>query len=259
MKTTTKWLMAVGALAAAGVLAVAGVVAGWFVLGRVSPTLRSLPKYSIEQTDSERAWHRRTTVHFESADYVRDFEDAPIWLAYPVPTNVIGRAPFGSALVCSIPGQDPANYIAVDCGSEMEAYEVFRNVKHPPFDWRQATFQAMESAGLMMHAERKRITDAALIADVVRTLRDGTPTPAGELPGALTRPQPPGAVENMCRLQLYSDDLPGLAFCPMLFRGETGSVYLAESIGVEYTNRTQQMHANWIPASESFAQWLNTP
>ena len=42
-------------------------------------------------------------------------------------------------------------------------------------------------------------------------------------------------------------------------QGAMGSVYLAESIGVEYTNRTQQMHANWIPANKSFTQWLKTP
>ena len=259
MKTTTKWLMAAGTLAVAGVLAVGGVVVGRFGLGWMPPALRSLPKYSMKQTDSEHPWYRRTAVHFRSEDYVRDFDDAPIWLAYPVPTNVIGRAPFGNALVCSIPGQNPANYIAVDCGSEMEAYEVFRNVKHPPFDWRHATFQTMDAVGSMMHAEHKRITDAALIADIVRTLHDGTPTPAGELPAALTTPQPPGTVENLGRLQLYSDDLPGLTFCPMLYRNETGAVYLAESIGVEYTNRNQQMHANWIPANESFTQWLKTP
>lgn len=255
MKTITKWLMAAGV----GGLAVGAVTAGWLVRGWVAPALQSLPKYSMRQTDSEHRGYRRTTVHFRSADYIRDFEDAPIWLAHPVPTNVIGRAPFGHARVCSIPGQDPANYIAVDCGSEMESYEVFRHVEHPPFDWRQATFQAMESAGSMMHAERKRITDAALIADVVRTLRDGTPTPAGALPETLTAPQLPGSVESLGRLQLYSDDLPGLAFCPMLYRDETGSVYLAESVGIEYANRTQQMHANWIPAHEPLAQWLATP
>ena len=259
IKTTSKWLIAAGALAAVGLLAVGGVAVGRFVLGRVQPVLRSLPTYSMKQTDSEHPWYRRTTVRFRSADYVRDFEDAPIWLAYPVPTNVIGRAPFGNARVCSIPGQNPANYIAVDCGSEMEAYEVFRNVKHRPFDWRHAKFQEMDFVGSMMHAEHKRTTDSALIADVVGSLRDGMPTPTGKLPAALTASQPPGAVENLGRLQLYSDGLPGLAFCPMLYWDNTGSVYLAESIGVEYSNRTQQIHANWIPANESFARWLRTP
>ena len=249
MTTTKKWLIVL----AAGVgcmLAVGAVVVGWVVLGGVPAALRGLPKISMEQTDSTHPWYRRTTVHFNSAVYVSDFEDYPIGLAYPVPTHAIGRAPFGNALVCSIPGQNQADYIAVDCGSEMEAYEVFRNVSHPPFDWRNAKFQAMEFAGTMIHVEHKRTADTTLIAEVVRTLREGSPAPLS-LPASVD-------ATNLARVCLFSDDLPGLMFCPTVYLDESGSVYLAESVGIEYGNRTQKIHAQWIPAGESFTQWLKT-
>src|SRR5262245_51090170 len=145
-------MIGVVAVAAAGV---AVVVVGWFALEAVPVGNLHLPKYSLDQTDSAHRWYRRTTVHFNSAVYVNDFEDYSIWLAYPVPTHAIGRAPFGNSLVCSIPGQEPTDYVAVDCGSEMEAYEVFRNAYRSPFDWRHASFQKMEFAGTLMTAEAK--------------------------------------------------------------------------------------------------------
>jgi hypothetical protein len=251
MTAQTKWLIALGAVVAAGLLGCGAVVVLWNVLKYVPPALRWLPKYSLEQTDSSHPWYRRTPVHFQSAVYVNDFEDYPILLADPVPTNAIGRAPFGNSLVCSIPGQSTNDYIAVDCGSEMEAYEVFRNVQHPPFDWRHAQFRAMEFAGTMVRTASKRTTDPAVIAAVVSTLRDGTPVPL-TLPVAVN-------TTNLPALHLFSDALPGLMFCPWVYRDETGSVYLAESVGVEYTNRTAKVHANWIPASPLFTRWMQTP
>lgn len=251
MSTQPKWLIALAALLAAGLLTVCALVIGWLTLGGVPPRLRHLPAYSLEQTDSAHPWYRRTTVRFKSAVYVNDFEDAPIALVNPVPTQSIGRAPFGNSLVCSVPGENPADYIAVDCGSEMEAYEVFRNVQHPPFDWRHARFQAMEFAGTTIHMKHKRTPDPALIADVVRTLRDGTPV-------ALSLPDSINAI-NLARLNLFSDELPGLMFCPTVYWDGDGSVYLTESFGIEYGNRIQKIHAKWIRAGESFARWLQTP
>ena len=70
------------------------------------------------------------------------------------PTNAIGRTAFGGGKICSIPGQPPTAYIAVDDGSEMPAYEVFRNSQWPGFDWRHAKFQSLEftgQIGLMAH------------------------------------------------------------------------------------------------------------
>lgn len=247
LTTKMKVWIGVAALAVAGV---ALVVVGWFVLEAVPVTHLGLPKYSLEQTDSAHRWYRRTTVHFNSAVYLNDFEDYSIWLAYPVPTHAIGRSPFGNGLVCSIPGQGPTDYIAVDCGSEMEAYEVFRNADHPPFDWRRAKFQAMEYAGTMMHSEHERTADSTLIAGVVRTLREGAPVPVS-LPPSINS-------TNLARLNLYSDELPGLMFCPAVYRDPAGPVYLAESFAVEYANRTEKIHAQWIPAGDSLAQWLKS-
>ena len=247
MRTRTKWLIGVAAVAAAFV---AVVVIGFFALETVPAEHLHLPKVSLEQTDSAHRWYRRTTVHFNSAVYLNDFEDYSIWLAYPVPTQAIGRAPFGNSLVCAIPGQEPTDYIAVDCGSEMEAYEVLRNANHPPFDWRHASFQAMEFAGTVMHAEHKHTADTTLVADVVRTLREGRPASLS-LPASVNS-------TNVARLNLHSDALPGLMFCPAVYRDSAGTAYLAESFGVEYGNRTEKIHAQWIPASESFTQWLNT-
>lgn len=247
MTTRTKWLIGVAAIVAAGT-AVVGI--GWFALEAVPAAKLGLPKYSLQQTESAHRWYRRTTVHFDAKVYVNDFDDYSIWLEYPVPTQAIGRAPFGNSLVCSIPGQKPADYIAVDCGSEMEAYVVFRNASHPPFDWRHATFQSMEFAGTMMHAEHKQTSDSSLIADVVRTLCEGRPVPV-QMPAGINS-------TNLGRLNLHSDALPGLMFCPAVFSDSTGSVYLAESFGVEYGNHTEVIHAQWTPASAPFVQWLKT-
>src|SRR5262245_31692817 len=110
MTTKTKWLIGVAGVAAAGVAVVAF---GWLTLEAVPDENLHLPKYSLEQTDSAHRWYRRTTVRFNSAAYINDFEDYSIGLAYPVPTQPIGRAPFGNALACSIPGQAATDYIPV--------------------------------------------------------------------------------------------------------------------------------------------------
>src|SRR5262245_58624741 len=240
-------MIGVVAVAAAGV---AVVVVGWFALEAVPVGNLHLPKYSLEQTDSVHRWYRRTTVHFNSTVYVNDFEDYSLWLAYPVPTHAIGRAPFGNSLVCTVPGQEPTDYIAVDCGSEMEAYEVFRNANLSPFDWRHASFQKMDFAGTMIHPERKSATDSTLIRDVIRTLREGEPATVS-LPASVNS-------TNLARLNLYSDALPGLMFCPAVYCDSVGGAYLAENFAVEYVDRTERIHAQWVPASPSFAQWLAT-
>ena len=147
-----------------------------------------------------------------------------------------------------VPGQGPSDYIAVDCGSEMEAYEVFRNADRPPFDWRHASFQSMEYAGTMMHSQHERTADSTLIADVVRTLCEGAPVTVS-LPASINS-------TNLARLSLFSDELPGLMFCPAVYRDSAGPVYLAESFAVEYANRTEKIHAQWIQAGDSLAHWL---
>jgi hypothetical protein len=251
MMSKKKWLIVALVGAAAGVVAVGALVIGLVVWHDEMPADPLLPVYTLEQTDSTHPWYRRTTVTCGSAVYVNDFEDYSVLLANPVPTHAIGRPPFGNSLVCSIPGQSPADYIAMDCGSEMPAYEVFRNVNRPPFDWRHAKFQALEFAGMIGHTEHKRTTDPALIADVVRTLSEGTPTTL-PLPVAMTG-------SNICGVYMDCEQLPGLVFCPEVYRDASGPVYLSESFAVEFTNRTQRIHARWIPARPLFTKWVQTP
>ena len=123
MTTKAKWLIVAGAVVAAGMLAVI-VVVGLLVFQDEVPRHPLLPVYQLEQVDSTHPWYRRTTVRCGSAVYVEDFEEYALRLANVDPTNAIGRSSFGNALMCSIPGQSPSNYVAVDCGSEMPAYEI---------------------------------------------------------------------------------------------------------------------------------------
>jgi hypothetical protein len=251
MTTRTKWLMVGGAIAVVGVLAIGAVVVGWFVLEEVPPANLLLPVYTLEQVDSTHPWYRRTTVKLGSAVYVEDFEDYGLELWNPVPTVGIGRPSFGNSMMCSIPGESPSNYVAVDCGSEMPAYEVFRNVNQPVFDWRHAKFQSLEFPGFTAGRNLKRSTDAALMAEVVKTLEEGTPT-TEVFPLAEMR-------SNVCSVCLFTDELPGIKFCPQAYRDESGAVYLAESLGMEPLNRGMRYHGRWIPAGALFTAWVKTP
>jgi hypothetical protein len=127
---------------------------------------------------------------------------------------------------------------------------VFRNVNHPPFDWRKAKFQSMEIGTATIHPERKRSTDPALIAEVVRTLSDGVPTTA-ELPADISS-------KNIAELQMESDEIQGLYFCPHVYVEKSGTVYLATSMGSEFTQHTVKFHAGWITAGPRFTSWMNT-
>lgn len=248
--TKKKWLIVVIAGGAFGPAGIGVLVVGLFVFQFVLPANRSLPVYTSQQTSSAHPGYRRSTVTSGASVYVQDFEEYSLRLAYPEPTNAIGRTAFGNGKICAIPGQSPTNYIAVDCRSEMPAYEVYRNTNSPPFDWRHATFQSMEFTGVLGTQSHKRTTDPSLIADLIRTLSDGTPV------------TPPLTIlnnTNVSAVHLASGGLPGLIFCPQVHRDATGSFYVAASMAIEFTNRTEKIHAQWIPASPLFSQWLQTP
>src|SRR5262245_17171338 len=106
----------------------------------------SLPVYVAEQTDSDHPGYRRSTVSTEGAASVNDFEEQSLQPIESDPKKVVGRSRFGYGKICAISGQDPSAYLAVDVGSEMPAYAVYRSTKHPPFDWRHATFQKLRLA-----------------------------------------------------------------------------------------------------------------
>ncbi len=265
MMSAKKWLIVAGLGAALGLVTVGVVlVVIWrFVSQGGRPVDYSLPVYTFEQTDSTHPGYRRTTITSGTTVYVQAYEEYALRLANPDPTNAVGRTAFGGGKICAIPGQPPTDYLAVDCGSEMPAYEVFRNSQRPPFDWRTVKFQTLEVAannsgvssnsasgtiGLTTH---KRTTDPAVIEDVLRTLREGTPT---TLPSLV-----PVTTSNLDGVHLISDQLPGLIFSPAVYRDPAGPVYLAESLAVEFTNRTTRIHARWIVASPLFTKWVQTP
>jgi hypothetical protein len=251
MTTRTKWLIAAGVIVAAGVLAVGVVVVGWSVLEAVPPANLHLPVYQLDQVDSTHQWYRRTTVKLGAEVYVQDYEDYGLQLANPDPKSGIGRPSFGNSLMCSIPGESPSQYVAVDCGSEMPAYEVFRNVKQPVFDWRHAKYRSMVFSGAAAGKNGKQSTDAAVMAEVVETLVAGTPTTA-TFPVA-------EAGTNVCNVCLFSDELPGIGFCPRVYWDASGAIYLAESMGMEPLTRGMKFHARWIPAGALFTAWVKAP
>jgi hypothetical protein len=252
--TRTKWLILIAAMLALGLVTV-GLLGLALFVHFVGPhetaTNPSLPVYTSDQTNSAHAGYRRTTLSCGNAVYVNDFEEYALLLINVEPTQAVGRTAFGDGKICAIPGQKPEAYLAGDVGSEMPAYAVFRNSQLPPFDWRTASFREMQYTGLGSAGVDKRTVDPALIADVVRTLKEGTPV----------IPPPPGSdsLTNIAGLRLYSDQLPGLVYCPAVYLDRAGQVYLAENMAMEFTNRLTLVQASWIPAGPPFTQWVKTP
>lgn len=251
MTTKKKWLIVVALGAAVGLGAVVVLLVFVFVLPGGRLVDYTLPVYSLQQTDSSHPGYRRTTATAKPAVFVQDFEEYALRLVNNDPTNVVGRTAFGGGKICSIPGQKSTDYLAVDCGSEMPAYAVFRNSQLPPFDWRTAKFQALEFTGTIGLTAHKRTTDPAVIEDVLRTLREGTPATL-----VITAPLTSSKIDEV---HLFSDQLPGLSFSAGVYRDTAGPVYLTESFAVEFTNRTERIHARWVPASALFTKWLQSP
>ena len=94
-------------------------------------------------------------------------------------------------------------------------------------------------------------TNAALLAEVVRNLRDGTPVELSGFPFA--------GVTNLTTIKMTSEQLPGLLFCPSVYYYGNGTIYLAESLMMDATATPQKLHARWIPASPTLTQWLKLP
>src|SRR6266404_2306911 len=175
MSTKAKWLILIAVGMAVCVAMVGIVCVAWFFgLGNFKVG-GWLPVYKIEQTASAHPGFLRTTVTSGTSVFVSDYDEYALQLQDVEPKNAIGRGPIGGKMVYTITGQKPTDYIAVDEGSEMPAYAVYRNSQLPPFGWRHAKFQAMEYTAPVGPASHKRTTDPALIEDVVSTLRDGTP------------------------------------------------------------------------------------
>lgn len=239
----TKWLILISPNRALHL-----VLTGAFFIGLFTSCSDSgLPAYKSDQTDSSRAGYRRSTLTSGTDVYVSDYEDAALQLINPEPSPVIGRTAFGNGKICAIPGQPTTAYIAGDVGSEMPAYAVFRNANQPPFDWRTATFREMSFTGLDAGRTYKQTTNTALLAEVIRTLREGTPVKLPAFPFA--------AVTNLSTLRMSTDQLPGIVFCPQVCVDANGTFYIAESLMMDL-KPTPQLHAKWIAVGSTLAEWL---
>ncbi len=241
-------LLTIGGIGAALMLAVAlGFFAGHELAAGGDP---GLPVYTMgPQSASSHPGYFHDSVTGGGEVYVNDYEEAGLQLTFSEPQTVIGlMGSISPAKVGAIPGQPVAAYIAVDCGSEMPAYVPYRNVKQPPFDWRTVTFREMTARQQYKFGPVVTTTNAALMAEVVRLLRDGTPV---EL-----KPFPFSGATNLTTLNLTSDQLPGLLFCPPLCYYGDGNLYLAESLMVDFSVKPPQVRARWIPASPLLTRWL---
>ena len=255
--TKKHWLILAVVVAVCGLVGAALVVA--LVLGffagheEATGSDPGLPIYTMgQQTPSSHPGYLHDTVTGGGEVYVHDYEEYCVQLIETEPQTVIGlMGSISPAKVGAVPGQPVTAYIMVDCGSEMPAYEPYRNIKQPPFDWRTATFRQMTAFRQYKFGPLATTTNAALMAEVVRVLRDGTPV---EL-----NPFPFSGATNLITLNLASDQLPGMLFCPALCYYGDGNIYLAESLMPDFTVTPLQVRARWIPASPMLTQWLKTP
>ena len=244
--TTKKRLIVIAAGGAVCFLGVCTLALAWG-LGFFGEGSR-LSVYKLEQTASSHAGYLRTTLTHGNDVYVNDFEEAALRLAVTEPPTAIGRMGIGVDNVRAIPGQPVTAYVACDVGSEMPAYEPFRNTRQAPLDWRTATFRTMTFASPSGARASATTTDPALLAEVVRLLRDGTPVSLPRMPFA--------DASKLGSASMDSDQLLGLLFCPVVYTDARGAIYLAESLMVDFTASPPQTDARWIPASPTLLQWL---
>jgi len=255
--TNKHWLILVAVVASCGLIGGALVLAltlGFFAgHEEASGSDPGLPIYTMgQQTASSHPGYLHDTVTGGGEVYVNDYEEACLQLTLSEPQTVIGlMGSISPAKVGAIPGQPVTAYIMVDCGSEMPAYEPYRNIKQPPFDWRTATFREMTARQQYKFGPLVTTTNAALMAEVVRLLRDGAPVKLNPFPFSGTT--------NLTTLNLTSDQLPGMLFCPALCYYGDGNIYIAESLMPDFTVTPPQVRARWIPASPMLTQWLKGP
>ena len=212
-----------------------------------------LPVYTTAQSASAHAGYLHDSLTGDGEVYVHDIEEYCLQIATADPKPVIGRlGTFGNSTVCAIPGQPVTAYVAGDCGGEMPAFAPYRNVKQPPFDWRTATYRQLDFLPPGGRSNWRQSTNTALIAEVVRVLREDAPV---ELPGVPFT----GMNTNLSAIKLTCDQLPGLLFCPSVYFNGNGTIYLAESETIDWTPKPAQLHSRWIPASPLLTEWLKGP
>lgn len=231
----SKWILVV-AFGLLACLCVIGCVVGWVIFG--NPQNVGLPLFRMEQIPSEHEGYRHTTLTHGTTVYVNDYEESALVTFGPLPTQKIGRFPvneYGDSGVYAIPGQDPSAYVLE---YDPMYQTVYRNIQHPPFDWRAAEFQMMR---LYLPGSPKETSDAQIILDALTALKEGTtisvPFQAdGNYAG----------YENYW-LQSFSDQIPGLAYNFSVHVSPDGNAYLAEN----YASN------QWFSAGALFVDWMN--
>ncbi len=209
---------------------------GWLIFGALSQ-----PVHKMEQTDSSHEGYRRTTLTNGGVVYVHDFEEYALAAFGEGTREKIGNLPLGGfedTGIYSIPGQSPSAYVL-----EFDPmYEiVYRNIEHPPFDWRTASFEMMRL--IFPSRNPKETTDPRVIQDILTALTrdEGKFLPFhedGMYPG----------YENY-RLMSFSPEIDGLAYVFGVHIGTDGIIYLAEN----------PIANQWFPAGSIFTNWANSP
>lgn len=236
--TNKKLNLIVGAGIFLFLAAFACALAGWLVFH--PPNAWGLPTYAMDQTNSTHEGYRRTTLTHDDTVYVNDYEESALIAFGEQPAEMIGRFPasVGDSGLYAIPGQDPSAYV-LEYDPMYQA--VYRNINHPPFDWRGAEFQMMRL--MIPAANPKESSDAQIIAEVVSALQGGNPkTVPMQSDGAYA------GVQNY-QLILFSDQLPGLAYVAGVHVDENGNVFLAENVSAN----------QWFPAGTLFSEWMKSP
>lgn len=214
-------------------LVIAGIVLALFLLNK------KLPLYTMQQAPSTHTGYYHTTLTSGSTVYVMDFEEYALLPINTEPFQIIGRFPvtIGKSGLYVIPGQDPSAY-ALEYDPMYQ--QVYRNIDHPPFDWRAAEFQMMR---LMLPNSPIETTDPLVINNALNALHGQTYfTLPMQANGNYT------GYENYSLL-LFSDELPGLMYSAGVHVDSSGQVYLAENF---IANR-------WVYAGKLFTEWMSVP
>jgi len=203
-------------------------------------TGESLPVYAMDQVPSAHAGYLRTTLTNGNTVYVRDYEEYALISANTEPPEMIGQLPFSEDSVSgvyAIPGQDPSAYV-LEYDPMYQA--VYRNIEHPPLDWRSAEFQKLR---LMAWGNAKDTTDVQVIQDFLNTLKEGEFV---TLSASMPQDGIFSGYENYAVI-LFSEQLPGLMVAFGLHIDQNGKVYLAENF----------ISNQWVTASPFFVEWMN--
>lgn len=200
----------------------------------------AMPVYKLEQTDSSHEGYRRTTLTSGNSVYVHDYEEFPLVYINSTPTEKIGRfefSPFGVYGLYTIPGQSPSAY-AIEWDPMYQI--VYRNIEHPPFDWRNADFQHIRLS-YQEPINSKESDDPLLIDEILSSLKNRTPK--------IVPMRTDGNYANARNftLILFSDQLTGLMYFAAAHEMKNGEVFLAENT----------ISNEWIPAGPLFIEFIN--